>query len=167
MKAINQTLGDCRKGVIDEIRRNQKSKKAWWANRETGINRIFAKKDKLVGILKTSIYWAKLAEDGGTKRPHAGHKSIAIPTEKVPVSRRKAGGARIMANQKKTFFKRGGLYRKKGPKKARIVEKLFTFVKSANITPWLRFKRTAEKIARRKFPDNFRYWLKRALKTAR
>ncbi len=166
MKAINGTLFECRKAFIAHVKSKQKSGRAWWNNKQTGVNREFASKEKPKGALTVGMYWADLAEKGGVKHPHKG-KYVAIPTDKAPKSRRKAGGARIMANQKKTFFGKGGLYRKKGGKKSRVVERLFTFAKSANVPAWLEFYKTANRAALKKFDGKFMYWLERALRTAR
>ena len=167
MKAINATLGECRKDTINHIKATQKSSKAWWNNKSTGINREYAKKTHLRGTLSTGIYWARLAEEGGTKVPHQGHKNIAIPTDAVPKSRRKAGGVRTMGAQKKTFFTSKGLFRKKGGKRNRTIELLFSFAKSANIKPWLGFVATSNRTARREFPKQFARWLDRAVKTSK
>ena len=165
MKALNATAADMRKGVIANIRSKQKSNKAWWNDPINGINRIFATKTRLIAAVFTKMPWAHLQEEGGVKK--ATGKNIAIPLDRVPKSRRKAGGARVMGQQQKTFFTRKGLFRKAGGKKSPRTELLFWFKKTAVIKPLFGFKKTAHKIAVQKFPKHFKYWLDRALRTAK
>ncbi len=165
-KAINMTLADARQSVIKQAKHAQKSNKAWWASKAHGIRRTFANKKKLRAMLFTSMPWAKLQEHGGIKHPRG--KALAVPTAKVPVSRRKASGARIMLEQKKTFMDRNAIYRRLGGKKSRQIEKLFTLTKSARITrPILRFRQTAHKVAKRRFNKHLSDALLRAIQTAR
>jgi len=166
-RAINDTLKTCRKAVINGIIRRQESKKAWWNNKRSGINIEWSNKHNLTGSVGTRIYWAHLAEHGGIKIPHKGNRNLAIPQPIVPKSRRKSGGVRIMAAQKKTFFNKNGLYRKKGSKKNRSIELLFRFVSRANIKPWMRLRDTAQNAALKSFRKHFDFWLRKALKTAR
>ena len=165
MKALNATVTDMRKEVIANIQSKQKSNKAWWNHPIYGINRIFATKSKTFAVLFTKMKWVHLQEEGGVKT--ASGRSIAIPLDRVPKSRRKSGGARIMGAQAKTFFTKKGLFRKAGGKKNPRVELLFWFKKAVSIKPLFEFKKTAHKTALLKFPRNFAYWLDRAIRTAK
>lgn len=166
MKAINATLGDMRKGVISHIKDKQKSNKAWWNDPVNGINREFATKLRLIGSLFTKMPWAELQEDGGIKKPSRG-THIAIPLDRVPKSRRKAGGARTMASQARSFVTNRGIFRKAGGKSSPRTELLFWFKKFVVIRPLFGFKKTAHAIATKKFVKHFQYWMDRAIKTAK
>jgi hypothetical protein len=169
--AINETLKGARPYLIRHIKRRQTSKRAWWANKRDGINRTFANKRRLQGSIYTRMYWAWLQETGGIKTPHEGRK-LAIPTKSTPKSRRKAGGARRMMTQKKTFFAKmdsgkSGIWRRK-TKKRLPIELLYTLDDKAMIDrPYLHFRKTVEKYVRRNFPKNHHKAYMHAIKTAR
>ena len=118
------------------------------------------------------MYWAWLQEEGGIKTPHKG-KKISIPTRSTPKSRRKAGGARTMLNQKKTFIAtmpgghKSGIWRRK-TKKRLPIELLYTLDDKAMVDrPYLHFRKTVEKYVRRNFPKEHRKAMMHAIKTAR
>ncbi len=165
MKALNATLGDMRKEVIENIRQKQKSSKAWWNSSQYGINRIYATKQKPFAVLFTKMRWAQLQEEGGIKTPKGKH--LAIPLERVPKARRKSGGARIMGAHPKAFFTEKGLFRKAGGKKNPRTELLFWFSTIARIRPLFGIKKTAHRTALLKFTKHFVFWLDRAIKTAK
>lgn len=164
--AINDTLKDARSSLIAGVRARQKSKRAWWANKETGILRTFASKRKLVGSIYTKMNWARLQEFGGIKTPHTA-KHIAIPTDKAPQYARKRGGIKLLLEKRKTFAINKGVYRRKGPKKNERIERLHVFSKSARIKPWLRLRSTTEKVARRRFKKYLTTRVIAALRSAR
>jgi hypothetical protein len=165
-KAINATLLDARKSVIKHLQATQRSKRSWWNNRETGLLRTFANKKNLIGSLFTKIYWAKLQEEGGIKTPR--HKVLAIPTERTPNSRRRAGGAKTMLAGQKVFSIAKGIFRRVGGKKSRRVELLFSYEPKAVIDkPMLKLREISGKVARRKFWGHFADEFKKAMKTAR
>lgn len=165
-KAINETLKEARKGVIRHIQAKQKSRKAWWNNKQTGINRKFATKKKLYGGIHTGIYWAETQEKGGTRQPR--HRVFAVPTENVPKSRRKSGGAKQMLQQKTVFAGKKGIYRRIGGKKSRQVKLLFSYSPTVKISkPMLGFRKTAARITRQQFKRQHRKAMLLALKTAK
>jgi len=166
-RAINETLKGARQYLIRHIKRRQKSNKAWWNNKRTGINRTFARKDKLAGSIYTCIWWAQLQEEGGIKTPHKG-RSIAVPTDKAPKYARKSGGIKRLMTGKKVFATSRGIYRRKGSKKRQVVEKLHTLTPQAHISrPILHFYRTVEKYVRRNFHRNHEKAMVQAIKRAR
>ena len=167
-KAINDTFKGMRPYLIRHIKRRQKSKKAWWNNKRTGINRTFANKRMVPmrGSIYTAIWWAGLQEHGGIKTPYRGDH-IAVPTKKAPAYARKSGGVKKVLKGKKVWANEKGVYRRKGSKKSPVVEKLHTFTGKAVIKPMLGFKTTCHKFARRNFPKIHSKNMIKALKTAR
>jgi len=164
--ALTKTAQDAQTSIQRAIPHIFNVTKKWWLKTQpTGIKVKPATKVNPTATVYTDAPFADLQEEGGVKRPKG--KVLAVPTAKVPKSRRKAGGAAVMMKQKKTFATKTGIYRKKGPKKARTVEKLFTFTKKAMIRPRFGFKDIAEKVARRRFKAHFLKALERALRTAR
>lgn len=165
--SLTRTVQDAQGSMIAAIPHIFNVTKKWWLKQQpTGIKIRPATKLKLLASVYTDAYFAALQERGGTKTPHAG-RVLAIPTDKVPRSRRKAGGARTMANQKKAFVTDSGIYRRKGGKRSRVVEKLFTFSKSAQVRPRFRFKEIVSKVARRRFKAHFVRELGKALRSTR
>ena len=169
-KAINKTLKQVRPKIIQSIKRRQKSKRSWWANKRFGINRTFADKKNLFAKIFTDIWWANLQEKGGTKVPH-NSKVVAVPTNKVPKSYRKSGGARRAMGLKKTFIQdtkgKPALWRRK-TKKRYPIEPLFWLRPQVIVKfPYLRFKATAERYIRRYFKKNHEEAMIQAIKTAR
>lgn len=165
-KAINDTLKDARQSIIN--REKGKGRKAWYFNKKYGIKRRFANKRNLNGSVYTSVYWGKLQEYGGIKKPRG--KAIAVPTENLAKSNRKAGGLRKVLNQKTTFAssKIGGVYRRVGGKKSRRLKKLAGFTRRAVIDkPDLKFRTTAHKVTVRRFKKYHRAALRRAFATRR
>ena len=165
-KAINDTTKDARLSIIK--REKGKGRKAWFYNKKYGIRRRFANKKKLRGEIFTTVYWAKLQEKGGIKRPKG--KVIAVPTQNMAKSNRKAGGLRKLLNQKTTFIhpKLDGVYRRVGGKKSRKVKKLAVLTKRAHIDkPDLKFRETAHKVTVRRFNRYHRRAVRKALETRR
>jgi len=170
MKSINATLFECRKATIAHAKQTQKSNKPWWNNKSTGINRIFATKQKPTGSLTLGMYWAELAEHGGIKTPRG--KFIPVPIGRIAKKYQKAGGARKFLNEKKRAFfgtmesgKEGIFVRR--TKKRTPIDLAFSLVPSARIKAWLDFYKTANKEALKKFPHKFQWWLEKSIKTAR
>lgn len=166
-RALTWTVQDAQKHIIDKIPSIFNRTKRWELKQQpTGIKIRPATKARLIASVYTNAYFAHLQEFGGTKRPNKG-KNLLVPTDRVPKSRRKSGGAGVMLKQKKTFSTRSGVYRRKGPKKRSVVELLYWRTKSADITPRFGFRRMAKKQARRRFDRNFARSLGKALATAR
>ena len=166
-RALTWTAQDAQKEIIIKIPSIFNITKKWYLKQQpTGIKITPAKKLRLIASVYTNAYFAKLQEFGGTKRPRKG-KNLLIPTDRVPKSRRKSGGAGIMLKQKKTFSTRSGVYRRKGPKKRSVVELLFWRSRDADIKPRFGFRRMAHDIAKRRFARNFKRSLSKALATAR
>lgn len=166
-RALTWTAQDCQKAIQDSIPKRFTVTKKWWLKQQpTGIKIKPAKKDKLWAVVYTEAYFAKLQEDGGIKTPFRA-KKLQVPTDKVPKSRKKAGGAAVMLGQKKVFSNRRGVFRKVGRKKERRVELLFWKTRSAVITARFGFKAMAYKTAAKVFDENFRRSLAKALKSAR
>ena len=166
-RALTWTAQDAQKEIIIKIPSIFNITKKWFLKQQpTGIKITPAKKLRLIASVYTVAYFAKLQEFGGTKRPRKG-KNLLIPTERVPKSRRKSGGAGIMLKQKKTFSTKTGVYRRKGPKKKSVVELLFWRSRDADIKPRFGFRRMAREIAKRRFARNFKRSLSKALATAR
>jgi hypothetical protein len=166
-RALTWTAQECQKAIQDQIPKTFSVSKKWWMKQQpTGIKIKPAKKNKLWALVYTNAYFARLQEEGGIKTPLRAGK-LQIPTDKVPKSRRKAGGARIMLGQKKVFSHKGGVYRKVGRKKERRVELLFWKTRTATITPRFGFKALAHKVGSKVFPEKFRLSLADALKRAR
>ena len=165
--ALTRTAQDVQSYIIDAITRIFNVTKKWWLKQQpTGIKIKSAKKTDLHSSIYTNAYFADLQEDGGTKRPH-DNRTMAVPTDNTPKSRRKSGGAKTMMQQKKTFSIASGIYRRKGKGKNSTLEKLFTYTKTASIRPRFNFKSMAMRIASRQFPKRFAESLTKALKSAR
>jgi hypothetical protein len=166
-RALTWTAQDVQKAIIEHIPRAFNVTKKWWLKQQpTGIKIRPANKTNLSARVYTNAHFARLQEEGGTKRP-AKAANLLVPTSKVPKSRRKSGGAAVMLKQKKTFSTRKGIYRRKGPKKSSVVEMLFARTKTAHIQPRFGFKRTAIKTVRARFKRNFKRSLSKALDTAK
>jgi hypothetical protein len=167
-RALTWTAQDAQKEIISRIQAVFRNKKKWWLKQQpTGIKIIPARKTRLVSTVYTDAYFANLQELGGTKRPHRS-KVLLIPTDKVPKSRRKAGGAATMLTQKNVFSTPRGIYRRKGGKKRKnqTIELLFHKSGTAQIRPRFHFKSTAGHASER-FKVNFIKSLHQALKTMR
>lgn len=165
-KAINDTLKEARSATIKQAQHAQKGNKKWWFNKKYGILRTFANKKKLIGSVYTRMPWASLQEEGGIKRPKG--RAIAVPTENMAKSNRKAGGMRKLLNQKSVFINKNknAVYRRVGGKKSRKVKRLATLTKQAVIDrPILRFRATAHKVATRRFLKNLQKATDYALRT--
>lgn len=166
-RALTWTAQDVQKAIMERIPRVFNVTKKWWLKQQpTGIKVRPAKKTHLASRVYTEAHFADLQEDGGTKRPRQS-KSLLVPSNKVPKSRRKSGGAAAMLKGKKTFSNRKGIYRRKGPKRNQTVELLFARTKTAHIRPRFGFKRTAVKTVRARFKRNFARSLSKALETAK
>jgi hypothetical protein len=166
-RALTWTAQDVQKAIVDRIQGAFNVTKKWWLKQQpTGIKVRPAKKTNLSTRVYTNAHFAKLQEDGGTKRP-ARAKNLLVPTGKVPKSRRKSGGAAVMLKGKKTFSTKKGIYRRKGPKKKSVVELLFARTKTAHIAPRFGFRRTAIRTVRKRFKRNFARSLDKALNTAK
>jgi hypothetical protein len=166
-RALTWTAQDCQAAIQKEIPKRFEVTRKWWLKQQpTGIKIQPAKKDRLEAGVFTSAYFARLQEEGGIKTPLKAGK-LQVPLERVPKSRRKSGGAKIMLDQKKVFGTRRGVYRKVGRKKERRVELLFWKTRTAMIIPRLGFMDTAYKVAAAVFPEKFQRSLASALKSAR
>lgn len=168
-RALTWTAQATQKALQDWVQKVFNVTKKWWLKQQpTGIKIKPAQKTRLIAEVYTNAYFADLQEKGGTKRPHRS-RSLLIPTDKVPKSRRKAGGAAQMLKTKNVFSTSKGIYRRKGGKKRKNqrIELLFTKEKIAQVKPRLRFAETAARIAFATFPRKFLDSLQRALKTAR
>ena len=165
--ALTWTAQDGQSAVMEQIQKVFETRVKWWAkNQPTGIKITPAKKDRLTAAVHTNAYFAKLQEDGGIKSPFKAGK-LQVPTDRVPKSRRKAGGVKIILSQKTTFSTKRGVFRKVGGKKSRRVELLFWKTKTALIKPRFGFRSTVYNTALKVFPDKFSRSLANALKTAR
>lgn len=165
--ALTRTAQDVQTHIIKAITSIFNVTKKWWLKQQpTGIKIKSANKKTLHSRIYTDAYFAELQEHGGTKRPH-NNRTMAVPTDITPKSRRKSGGAAVMMKQKKTFSIRSGIYRRKGKGKNSTIEKLFTYSKTANIKARFGFKPMAARVAARQFPKRFKEALTRALKSAR
>ena len=154
-KALTFTAQDAQTAIQDAIPSRFRVTKKWWLKQQpTGIKIKSATPGNLTAVVYTLAYFAALQEYGGIKTPHES-RTLAIPSDKVPKSRRKSGGAAIMMKQKKTFANKRGIYRKKGGKKSRTIERLFTFKRSAHIRARFGFERTARQVAVAKFDRIF------------
>ena len=166
-RALTWTAQDGQSAVVDQIQKVFETRVKWWAkNQPTGIKIQPAKKDRLTALVYTDAYFAQLQEDGGIKTPFKAGK-LQVPTDKVPKSRRKAGGVKIMLEQKKTFSTKRGVFRKVGGKKDRRVELLFWKSKTAVIKPRFGFRSVVYNTALKIFLEKFSRSLASALKTAR
>lgn len=166
-RALTWTAQDAQREIIERIQRAFNVTKKWWLKQQpTGVKIQPAKKTRLISSVYTGAYFAKLQEDGGTKRPHKT-RNLLVPTTNVPKSRRKSGGAGIMLKNKRVFSTPKGIYRRKGSKKKPIIQPLFVRSPSADIRPRFGFKRTAERTVKRRFKRNMERSLGKALKTAR
>jgi hypothetical protein len=134
-RGLTKTVKGAQRTIINDLT-NRMTKTRKWALKQqpTGVKITSAKKDNLTAAVYTRVHFAENQEEGGTKFPYKG-RALAVPTARVPKSRRKSGGARIMMKQKKTFANRRGIYRKKGGKKNPSIEKLFTFFVVRQDTP--------------------------------
>ena len=166
-RALTWTAQAVQKAIQDRIQRVFENRKKWWLKQQpTGIKIKPAKKTHLIASIYTDAYFADEQEFGGLKRPHRG-RSILVPSDKVPKSRRKAGGAGAMLKQKTVFSNRKGVFRRVGGKKSRKVALLFWRTPSATVKPRLEFRETARRTAAAKFKQKFMDSLSKALKTAR
>ena len=168
-RALTWTVKDIQKAIIKKIPSIFNVTRKWWAAKQpTGIKIIPAKKIRLIASVFTKAHWGILQEKGGTKRPHKS-KNLIIPTDKVPKSRRKAGGASVMLKNKNVFSTKRGIYRRKGGKKRKnqTLELLYTKERTAQVQPRFNFKRMARRVAIARFKHNFFKSLSMALKSAR
>jgi hypothetical protein len=90
-----------------------------------------------------------------------------LACNRTPKSRRRAGGAKIMLNQKKVFSTKKWIFRRTGGKKSRSIELLFWKDRTAIIISRFDFKNNARMIAEKVFQKKFFRSLKSALKSAR
>ena len=166
-RGLTWTVQGAQRTIINDLS-NRMTKTRKWALKQqpTGVKITPAKKDNLTASVYTRAHFAENQEEGGTKFPYKG-RALAVPTARVPKSRRKSGGARIMMKQKKTFANRRGIYRKKGGKKNPSIEKLYTLTTSARIMPRMRFRQTASMYCVNRFQYHFMRSLRMALRTAR
>ncbi len=168
-RALTWTAQDCQKALQDRAATVFNNVKKWWLKQQpTGIKIIAATKARLISSVYTKAHFTELQEEGGTKTPSRS-KNLLIPSDKVPKSRRKAGGAGIMLKTKNVFSTAKGVYRRKGgaKRKNQKRELLFHKDKRATVRPRFGFRRTAAGIAARKFKRNFFRSLEKALKSAR
>lgn len=166
-RALTWTVQDGQKAVQDHIPAVFEAKVKWWAkNQPTGIKIEPAKKDRLTAAVYTDAYFAKLQEDGGIKAPFKSSK-LQVPSERVPKSRRKSGGVKVMLAQKKTFSTKRGVFRKVGGKKDRRVELLYWKTKTAVIKPRFGFRSVVYNTTLKVFPDKFSRSLASALRLGR
>lgn len=165
--ALTRTVQDAQSAIISAIPHIFKTTKKWWLKQQpTGIKITPAKKIRLLASVYTSAFFAALQEAGGVKTPHRG-KNLAVPSDKVPKSRRKSGGARKTLDMKRTFATKRGIYRKKGGKKKPIIEKQYTFSRTAIIPKRFGFKRIAAKVTARRFKQHLERELGKAVEKTR
>lgn len=168
-RALTWTAQDAQSYIQDKIQTIFNITKKWWLKQQpTGIKIIPAKKNHLVSSVYTDAYFGPLQEEGGTKRPRRS-KSLLIPTDKTPKSRRKAGGAAASLKAQNVFSDKRGIFRRTGGRKRKNQKLAMLFHRddSAKIKPRFGFKTMAAKIAAKKFKDNFLKSLEQALKTMR
>ncbi len=170
--ALNQTGKDIQTAEIANVKRVFKNKKTWWLPKQpTGIKMRRSTKRFLRTTILTNAPFIKLHEFGGIKRPHTG-RSIAIPSDNVPKTLRKAGSARKFRGRKTSFVVtlRDGdraILRRKGSKKNKRNELFFFLEKQAKIKPRLGFRPLAKKVAVRQFPRHMKVSIVKAMNTAR
>jgi hypothetical protein len=151
--ALTRTVQDAQGSIIQAIPHIFKTTKKWWLPRQpTGVKIKGAnfRAAKFTASVFTKAYFAALQEEGGIKTPHRG-KLLAVPTQAVPKSRRKSGGARKTMSLKSAVATRWGVYLRKGGKKNPRLEKQFTWASSATVPARFGFKLMADKVARRRF----------------
>ncbi len=149
--ALTRTVQDAQSSIIQAIPHIFNVTKKWWLKSQpTGVKISPAKKIRLLASVYTKAFFAELQEEGGIKRPHGG-KVLAVPSARVPKSRRKSGGARKTLDMKRTFANSRGIFRKKGSKKKQVIEKQFTWARSATVPRRFGFRRIAAKVASRRF----------------
>lgn len=166
-KAMNDTAIKVQEAEVKRVQISFNNKKKWWAkgNRRTGIRVDFSNKKNmpLKASVYTNAYFAKLQEDGGTKRPISG-SSLAIPTAKAPKSIRRSDGLNKVKGRSNVFISKRGVFQRMRKGK---VKTLFTWSKTANISPSFKWELTANVATKRWMPIHFKKRLKQAINSAK
>lgn len=169
-RALTWTAQAAQKEIQEEIPQRFKVTKKWWLKQQpTGIKIAPATKQKLEASVFTRAHFARLQEDGGTKRPFKSSK-IAVPSDNVKAKKnRRSGAVREQSAKPKVFYantKSGNraLFERKSKNRVKL---LYTFTSTARVFKRFRFVETGERAVRENFNKLFNSSLAKALRTAR
>jgi hypothetical protein len=166
--AINGTAFDVRDALVKHTKAHFRNRRAWYRPKSpVGIHvQKSHKKKRLVATVSTAWAPAQKHEEGGVRRPHRG-KNLLIPTDRVPKSRRGAGGAGGYLAQNKIFSTPRGIFRRVGGKRNAAVQLLYWKVHRAAIKPRYGWGEVAVHTVTRRINPQFQRALAKALRTAR